>query len=440
VTPNRVAWGTPARLALFAGALAAAAAAPARSAAADEADAPPRCRIFVDLAPERAFVGEQVHYRIRILRRRDVHALEWHTALSFPTFRAEWLPGVASDEPLAQDGESWLEFLERRAIYPAHPGHLEIPEAALRCATVDGEEVVAVPSRSLEVDALPLEGQPAGFSGLLGPVTVVTNAREDRLALGETLHLTVRLEGETNVWAAPSPRAALESVPELDVFAHAGQLARDAGRTLRLRQYWTFDLVPRRAGTLRLPELRFAYFDPAERRYAEASAPGLAIAVGEAPARGPAPRPREVEEPEPRPALDARHVLLGLALTVGGLALLVRMARRGLRRRPSDALHLVLDRAREDMMETVYRRDPVGHANALAVGVREALGTRVLGAATASAEELLGLAPPTGPLRDAAYLLIQLDAIRFGGSGALPTMQEYRRVIHALAELPPLER
>jgi len=231
------------------------------------------------------------------------------------------------------------------------------------------------------------------------------------------------------VWAAPSPRAALESVPELDVFAHAGQLARDAGRTLRLRQYWTFDLVPRRAGTLRLPELRFAYFDPAERRYAEASAPGLAIAVGEAPARGPAPRPREVEEPEPRPALDARHVLLGLALTVGGLALLVRMARRGLRRRPSDALHLVLDRAREDMMETVYRRDPVGHANALAVGVREALGTRVLGAATASAEELLGLAPPTGPLRDAAYLLIQLDAIRFGGSGALPTMQEYRRVI-----------
>jgi hypothetical protein len=423
---------TPVRVARLACAIAAC------LAAAPAAAAPPRCRVAVDLSPARAYVGEQVHYRIRILRRRDVSALEWHTALSFPTFRAEWLPGVASDSPLAQEGESWLEFLERRAVFPAHPGRLEIPEAALRCATVDGEEIVPVPSQALDVDPLPSEGQPAAFSGLLGPIELAATVDATRIALGETLRLVVALEGATNVWVAPSPRAALEAVPDLDVFEQSAQLARDAGRELRLRQYWSFALVPRTAGTLRLPELRVAYFDLAEKRYAQATAPAVAVQVVDAPVRKPVPPPEVRRTVEPRPRSGrlpiAIATLLAAALLAAAIGTIARRVRaRSARGREIDSTILAGDAKR-------LERDPERYADWLAPALRRALGARVLGAASASAEEILDRAPPAGPVRDAANLLVQLDAARFGARGPLPTIAEALAVIRSLEELPPLER
>jgi hypothetical protein len=422
---------TPLRVALAAGALGAGALA-ADVSRGVEGEPPPRCQITVDLAPERAYVGEQVHYRVRILRRRDVHALEWHTALSFPTFRAEWLPGVASDAPLAAEGESWLEFLERRAIFPAHPGSLVIPEAALRCASADGEEVVAVPSRTLEVDPLPDEGRPPGFSGLLGPVSATVSARERQLALGGTLHLTVLLEGEGNLWDAPSPRDVLEAIPDVDVFSHAAEIARDAGRTLRLRQYWSFELVPLRAGKLVVPALRFAYFDPATRRYAEAKTRPFAIAVADA-----------AENARERPAWDAsappdreRSVWdesLHVALVVAIAALIVGTGayfRARLRRRR---------RARLEPEPRFETADPGRYADDAARALRDALARRVPGAAGASAEEIFG-GSDVRPVRDAAALLGRIDAVRFGGREVLPEPAEVIGALRALREVPVLER
>ena len=69
------------------------------------------------------------------------------------------------------------------------------------------------------------------------------------------------------------------------------ELARDAGRWLRLRRYWTYDLVPRRAGRLELAEIRVPYFDPGTRRFAEAVLEPIAIDVAAAPP-DPAQRPR----------------------------------------------------------------------------------------------------------------------------------------------------
>jgi hypothetical protein len=398
------------------------------------AAAPPGCLVSVELQPPRAWVGQQVHYRVHILRRRDVAAVEWETPLSFPTFRAEGLPIVASDSPVASEGETFLEFVDRRAIFPAHPGRLEIPAAALRCGTTDGEEIVSVPRQSLDVDALPADGQPADFGGLLGPVSVRAQLSARRIALGGTLRLAVLVEGPTNVWAATSPRAALEAIPDVDVFEHPEQLARDAGRTLGLRRYWTFDLVPHSAGALRVPDLRFAYFDPVAARYAEAHAPGLAVEVVDAPAPREPGRARAEPPPAPpegRTRIARRWIGLGVAVFVAaGIAALWR-ARRRMRGSGSRAGHA--DR---------FGAVDVGGLSPddRATTVRRELARRVLGAETASAEELLGRAPPTGPIRDAAYLLVQLDAVRFGGTGVAPPAEEVARVLRALREVAPLGR
>jgi hypothetical protein len=419
---------TRTRVSLLAGALGAAVAVPVAA-----EGAPPRCKVTVDLAPERAYVGQQVHYRIRILRRRDVHALEWHTALSFPTFRAEWLPGVASDAPLAAESESWLEFLERRAIFPAHPGRLEIPDAALRCASADGEEVATVPGRTLEALPLPEEGRPPGFTGLIGPIAVTATAPERRMALGGTVHLMVLLEGEGNVWVAPSPRDALEAIPDADVFAHAPEIARDAGRTLRLRQYWSFEIVPLRTGRFRLPELRFDYFDPKTGRYDVARAEGLALQVVDAPEpRASEPPAREPQTSEARARIGRGWIAAALAAAAAGYLAWTAV---GLRRRLARSR-----RARGELEPLLRPEDPARYADEVARALRDALAARVAGAGSASAEEILGRAPASGPIRDAALLLVRVDAIRFGGGGAGLEPTEVIHALRSLQEVPLLER
>lgn len=393
---------------------------------------PERCRVQVELEPTRAVVGQQVHYRLRILRRRDVERIEWETPLSFPTFRTEWLPGVALDRSPEADGETWLEVLERRAIFPVHPGALTVPAAGLRCSTHDGEEVVRIPSRALVVEEAPAEGRPPGFAGLLGPVTLESVPSAQRMTHGGTLRLRVVLEGETNLWSAASPRAALETVPELDVFPQSDHLARDAGRRLWLRRYWSFDLVPRHAGTLFVPELRFAYFDTGARRYAEALAPGHAIVVeeGDAPEPSAAARTERGAERPPRRSMAALLAALFVAVFAGGVGVaVVRAGRlRWKARARSEAADLGAAHS------AALRGDRDGLARESARALRTALAARIPEAAALPAEELASRAGADVPAATAAQLVVRLDAARFAPGALVPELAEVEAALRALRE------
>jgi hypothetical protein len=65
---------------------------PALSRVAD-AESSPACVVEVSLEPERAFVGQQILYRARVLMRDDVESIEWSRPLAFPRIRTEFLPG-----------------------------------------------------------------------------------------------------------------------------------------------------------------------------------------------------------------------------------------------------------------------------------------------------------------------------------------------------------
>src|SRR5690606_26023523 len=118
-------------LAACAPAARAAPAAPDRPAPATPPPAAPACLAETTLDPPRAVVGQQVLYRVRILRREGAAGLRWMQPLSFPSFRAEWLPGRSPDPRIAGIGAGRIVFEERRALFPARAGTLAIPPAAL---------------------------------------------------------------------------------------------------------------------------------------------------------------------------------------------------------------------------------------------------------------------------------------------------------------------
>ena len=112
--------------------------------------AEPLCRARVLLEPDDAVVGQQIVYRLQILRQLEVESVRFTRDLGFPSFRTEWLPGQSPDPAIADVGDHALIFEERRALFPVRAGELEIPAARLACvsARADGRSRGARDARS----------------------------------------------------------------------------------------------------------------------------------------------------------------------------------------------------------------------------------------------------------------------------------------------------
>jgi len=405
-----------ARLAAAAHAALALAASPlatsAQPAGLDAAPAP-RCLVAAELDRTSAYVGEQLHYRVYIFRRTDAtHG--WATPLAFPRARAEWLVGFGERPRGVGDGQPRVALIEHRAVFPAHPGPLRIDGAAVRCASRDGAETVPVPAVEAAIEAPPEEGRPPGWRGLVGPVRWTATLTPERLALGGSARLSVTVLGTGNAWLAPSPRAQLEAVAEIEVFERPPQLARDAGRELVWRRYFTFELVPRREGRIALPALELPYFDPQQRAYAAAALALPPLDVGPArPAQAPAPR-RTAREGAARPG--GRAPLAGALLAVGAAGALLGFALARARRRRRAARpppRSAADWLREARAAQA-RADAAGAAAAAERALRAALDAAPRGGAFA---------------RELEALLARVQRGRFAAGAALPALAEVEALV-----------
>jgi hypothetical protein len=366
----------------------------------------PLCRAEVSVEPAHAFVGEPVLHRVRITQHREVVEMRWETSLSFPAFRAERILGPSG--PRAEADVETTE--ERRVLFPARAGRLALPAARIACESAARVETAEVPAAEVVAEEPPAEGRPPGWEGLIGPVELSVHATPDRVALGGSVSLAVSVQGGTNVWAAP---IAFRLPPDVaEVFERPSELSRDMGRSLGLRWYRTFDVVPRRAGVLEIPELRVAWFDPRARRWGETRAQAVRIEVAERTEAAPAAwedapsTPAEAAEPG-RLAWAAAALALGAATGLGiGF---------GLRRRPRGAppgpIASAEERvaARAALERALASGDGAAAAAAAARLLRLALEPELPGARSLAAEELAG----RGPL---AERLARLERARFAGA------------------------
>jgi hypothetical protein len=273
-----------------------------------------------------------------------------------------------------------------------------------------------VPGALLRVRELPEQGRPAAFRGAVGPVSVAASLEPGALALGGSARLSILLEGEADLFGLPPPfDPEATASAELEILTHPAELARDAGRRLRLRRWYHYDLVPRRTGSFELPAITVGWFDPVREGYALASAPPLRLVVTtaedvdpERSGREGAPAETEASAAPPSRAL----VLAGLAasLLLAGLALAWRMRRRG-----SDAERSVraeLERAGAARVAGEREREHAALARALRLALEAA---RVPGARSLSTEELRAGTGHDPELLAAVELLARLDRARFAG-------------------------
>lgn len=377
---------------------------------ASAASAQELCRTRVLVEPNAAFVGQQIAYRLQILRHADVASVRFTRDLSFPSFRAEWLPGQAPDPAIADVGDHMLVFEERRALFPARAGELEIPAARLACTSAAQTIEVDVPAAHVVARELPRDGQPPEFRGVVGRVELQAHLKRDRIALGESLALAILASGAANLWDAADPFVPARDLPGVDVYPRAPELERDTGRQLVLRRAFGYELVPRATGAFAIPALRLPYFDPVSGRYAIAESEPLHFVV-DAAAEAPAVPPRAV----PRVRDDATSSVRGLALFGAVMLAAVVAASAGFafalrRTRARAALHAAAPFLAEAQGAS-ERGDRAAAARASAAALRAAIEVRVPGASALTAEELARRGE--APLRAAAEALLDLDRARF---------------------------
>ena len=178
-----------------------------------------------------------------------------------------------------KDGRQWSVFTITWPFTLATPGTYEATgQQDYQVSVGDGffdtrvlRGRVAIHPATLTVKALPAEGRPDDFTGLIGPLTLTSELDRPRIAAGEGVELRLIAAGR-QVDLLQAPVLALPS----GVQAYPKEDGKAPDRSTRI---FRFDLVPTTAGELAVPAISIPYFDPEAKVYRRAESRVVTLTV-----------------------------------------------------------------------------------------------------------------------------------------------------------------
>lgn len=279
-------------------------------------------RFIVELSaePDEVFVGQGVKLTMRIwirpyvdsryalrIRASDMWRLleadcRWGVFESVirPILLQQQTPRsmVRTRTSLDGDAGEYDVFEFERRIWPLRPGEIDAGEIVLRLSyptrleqsrdlfdpglrVAAADSLVAVP-KPLNARVLPLpdEGRPPEFRGAVGRFELRSEVRPTDVAVGEPMTLAVTVLDRTPGGAdlstlSPPPLSTQEDLLN-DFRVASDPLAGDVQGWMKS---FTTTIRPLRDDVSEVPPIRFAYFDPAERRYREVESDAVAVSV-----------------------------------------------------------------------------------------------------------------------------------------------------------------
>ena len=132
--------------------------------------------------------------------------------------------------------------------------------------------------RTVEVLALPTADEPASFTGAIGDFAMQVYTDRNQTQVGEPIMLSVEISGSGNFDRINGP-TILETTDWRSYEPESNFQPRTTGNTLLGTKRFDYVMIPKQAGTLEIPEIRFAYFEPLPERYTQLSSPTIEIEV-----------------------------------------------------------------------------------------------------------------------------------------------------------------
>ena len=258
---------------------------------ADQADDP----IFVLARAdhERAYVGQQITVSYDLFYRVQPHNVSFN---KLPTFVGFWTEDlfVAQQLKAHQEVRGGVSFnvapLRRVALFPTGAGTHAVGTLAVSCdipqkrsrrgglLAFGRSRSLLLQSEELQIEVLPLpaQGRPAEFTGAVGRFQLGVAAQPTQVAAGDPVTLQVIVEGEGNM-AAVQP-LQVDAAPGVKIYdPKVEEEERITNGVYGGRRLFEYILIPEQGGTLNIPPLRFAYFDPHQGRYEVLKSAPIAI-------------------------------------------------------------------------------------------------------------------------------------------------------------------
>lgn len=239
--------------------------------------------------PDSVYVGQQATYQVAVLLSADARSRLRRN----PEFLPPELRGLLAYElgtptrvaPRNYDGAVFEAHVFQRALFPVTDGRQIVPAPQLtysmpQSASYFSREeryIVRAESAAFIVKALPVAGRPDDFNGAVGVFTAAVRLDTLTARVGDPLVLTLRVQGTGNVKLLPRPTIELDWA---SVVPGTERIQVDSsGALVRGTKEFDWILTPSRAGRVRVPPLRYSYFDPYAAKYAVAESSPLDVPV-----------------------------------------------------------------------------------------------------------------------------------------------------------------
>ena len=124
---------------------------------------------------------------------------------------------------------------------------------------------VSLPTKEIEIKPLPISNRPSNFSGAIGSFQAIASVDTKQVEIGDPVRFNFSIEGKGNFAAIPAPN--LESSAEFKIGPPGFLFQGDEKSKFEGKQSFEYIITPIKSGSITLPSINFAYFDPNLEKY-----------------------------------------------------------------------------------------------------------------------------------------------------------------------------
>jgi hypothetical protein len=252
--------------------------------------------ITTSVSKKKPYVQEQIILTFRFYQRVNLLESPDYTAPTTTGFWSEDLPPQRTFNEVI-NGRRYYVTEVRTALFATAPGTFTISGARLECSvpsvrrnidrdpfSLFGQSMfeskrVTLTSDPIEVQVQPLPANaPKEFAGAVGQFTISGRLDKTTIPQGEPVTLNVEVTGVGNVKTVPD--LTFPVLQEFKVYdsSSSSEVSKDGG-IVRGRKSYQQILVPLKAGSLTVPPVSLAYFDPSVGDYRTVQTQSFAIQV-----------------------------------------------------------------------------------------------------------------------------------------------------------------
>lgn len=179
-----------------------------------------------------------------------------------------------------KDGTLRIDPLELELDEQYFTGRTDVfgaPEIGIR------KKVYSSGSKTIQVKPLPLDNQPASYTGAVGSYQFNVQANKTTVKANEPLELTVTVQGKGNLDLLSLPKPTAPNALELYDPEKINRVNKSISAGMEGTKAEKYVIVPQYKGTYTIEPITFSYFDTASKTYKSSTSDSITIEVTDGP-------------------------------------------------------------------------------------------------------------------------------------------------------------